>query len=884
MRNKTLRLLLAAALLIVASLITQARTNEEKAALNNHLTTYLNTDYPSAVTDVEVTADKVIIKGNCSGNGQFVLVELTPADDVTEDSTYIHRTNLTQSDFTVSLDRHCTYDGIGYDRLLSRWAIIDTSSGNDILVSHAHYADKVATISNPEPLIPTSKKGFGAGLGDLYMQDVVDCNVHYITINWVLTTFIAQNPIWANNIPYPYEGKEYYIDGGMIAAWDNYLRFYQLHNVSVSAILLITPTASDPSLTDLFRHPENNGGNYTMPNMTTMESVNLYAAILNYLASRYNSNTYGRIHHWIMHNEVDAAKEWTNMGDQPELVYNDTYIKSMRMCYNIVRQYDQNASVMGSYTHCWTKGYDSADFAPKKMLEQTVKYSQLEGDFLWGVAYHPYPQNLTLPEFWKNDGSSIYSLNSEYVTFKNLEVINEWIKLPQNLYQGMVKRNLFLSENGTNSPTYSDRDLALQAAGGCWAWKKTNALDGIDAIMWHNWMDNREEGGLRIGLRFFPDDETNPGGAKPVWYVWQNADTPNEDSFFEQYKTYLGINDWSEIFQQMQGTGNVLNPNYYYIIEAEDYDTGGKSVAYDNNMTTPVSDYRSDSEDANISPTSSMSGGYGIFDMGASTESYNLDEWVDPSSKTISPDMAIKNWGSWYNYTIFAPEDMYVDINIKYNLKWVTYGKIAAYGLEPGTNSYQIDGAPELNWPKHYTGSMILMLDGNNLKTTQTSRPIAPDEYQSTGSNFTKIVKDTTNWHSTLVNGTEPNDTLWMWPVQGRANTLTSRYNATPDYKDVFLSKGAHTFRIKSLCSSWNYDCMKIVINQTSGLHTLNSTNKRDLNVYGGRGTIIINEKPPVTIYDINGRQIAKATTTVSVPSGIYIVKGEQSSKKVIVN
>lgn len=176
------------------------------------------------------------------------------------------------------------------------------------------------------------------------------------------------------------------------------------------------------------------------------------------------------------------------------------------------------------------------------------------------------------------------------------------------------------------------------------------------------------------------------------------------------------------------------------------------------------------------------------------------------------------------------------------------------------------------------------MLDGNNLKTTQTARPIAPDEFQSTGSNFTKIVKDTTNWQSTLVNGVEPNDTLWMWPVQGRANTLTSRYNATPDYKGVLLSKGTHIFRIKSLCSSWNYDCMKIVINQTSDLHTLNSTNNRELNVYGGRGTIIINENLPVCIYDINGQQIAITKTTMSIPSGIYIVKGEHSSKKVLVN
>ncbi len=124
--------------------------------------------------------------------------------------------------------------------------------------------------------------------------------------------------------------------------------------------------------------------------------------------------------------------------------------------------------------------------------------------------------------------------------------------MPQNKYRGIIKRNLFLSENGTNSLSYSERDLALQAAGACWAWKKANSLDGIDAIMWHNWMDNRVEYGLRIGLRFYPDDETNPGGQKPVWFVWKNANTINEDSFFEQYKSYIGINEWNDIFHSLQ--------------------------------------------------------------------------------------------------------------------------------------------------------------------------------------------------------------------------------------------------------------------------------------------------------------------------------------------
>ena len=61
------------------------------------------------------------------------------------------------------------------------------------------------------------------------------------------------------------------------------------------------------------------------------------------------------------------------------------------------------------------------------------------------------------------------------------------------------------------------------------------------------WIDNRNEGGLRIGLRRFPDDEQEPGGAKPVWYVFKAADTKNENTVFDVYKSLIGIQNWDEV-------------------------------------------------------------------------------------------------------------------------------------------------------------------------------------------------------------------------------------------------------------------------------------------------------------------------------------------------
>lgn len=512
------------------------RPKDPKEKMASNLKNYLAKDYPSKVTNVEVTSGKVIIKGSCGGSGTYILADITPWQDVTEMETFPYTENISGQDFTVSVDRIASREGIRYDRVFSKWAIVKVDRDRQTLDSHARYADEVAPKATPAALALKNKKGFGAGNSDLYFQDCNDMNVGSITMNVLLSGYLT-----GEGSGYSYGGKTYNL-GSQKNYVDRVTSKASEMGIVVSAIILC-PSNS------IFKDPENDGGNYSMPNITTAAAFNLYAAALDHMASTHCTPD-KRISHWIMHNEVDFANEWTNMGSQPMMRYLDRYIKSMRICYNIVRQYDQNASVLGSYTHNWTNV--DGDYAPKEMLEKTVEYSAAEGDFRWGVAYHPYPQDLTKPSFWMNDTQATYSMNSKYVTFKNLEVIDAWIKRKANLYKGTTKRLLFLSEQGTNSPSYSESDLALQAAGGAWAWKKVSKLDGIDAIQWHNWADNKAEGGLRIGLRTFDEGSVQSMTPKPVWYVWKAAGTTEEDTVLDQYKTTLGITDWNSILNTVE--------------------------------------------------------------------------------------------------------------------------------------------------------------------------------------------------------------------------------------------------------------------------------------------------------------------------------------------
>ncbi|WP_449046761.1 DUF5722 domain-containing protein [Parapedobacter sp.] len=518
---------------------------------------YLRKDYPDQVTLVDVTADKIRVEGTLTTTAPMFLAEITPYDELTEMSVFENGIDISGGAFAVEVDRYVERDGFNYDRALSKWVIVNTQQGSPDIRSHAHFPDRIQPERTmlPQPL--RGRKGLGGyAYNRGFIEDLDDLSISSITVNIPVTSLMYLDAR-ANTFAHEYGGKTYYVSAAQVENLDKTLQTAASKDIVVSAIILVQKAseAADPRVGQLLQHPQFSGGDafFTMPRMDQPESVNLYAAMLDFLADRYSrpGNRYGRIHKWIMHNEVDVGTVWTNMGlGRPMHVFLDAYYKSMRMCYTIARNYDANAEVLGSFTHSWTEPAPGGDYATLDLLGGLLDYSRVEGDFKWGLACHPYPQDLNEPKTW-NDKAATFSMGSPLVTFKNLEVLDAWIKKTDHKYKQSIKRTLWLSENGTNSRSYGTQDLMEQAAGFAYAWKKFKYLDGIDAIQWHNWIDNRGEFGLRIGLRRFPDDEQDPGGRKPVWYAYQAAGTDKEDEVFEPYKAIIGIGSWDEVLNDL---------------------------------------------------------------------------------------------------------------------------------------------------------------------------------------------------------------------------------------------------------------------------------------------------------------------------------------------
>jgi hypothetical protein len=550
LRNVTLRAL-SDAELEKPSRIAKERADDKQ--LLSGLTSYLGRQYPEKVTSVYVGNSTVRIEGSTdSDNEELYLAEVPLYENITELHRFDYVTKITSSEhrFQIELSRFRTLPDGRYDRLLSKWAIVRKSASGFNLVSHARYPDEVKPLWNYADEQPRCKKGLGGVAVDHGLDDLDQLGgVCSITVNIFLD--FMHSHAKPGDISFSYAGQVYFADAKAISDYDRVLQFAAQRHIVASAIILVRPVHEfyDHAIGTLMAHPDADpSGLYAMPNITNLDSLQVYAAALNFLAERYSraDEQYGRIQNWIMHNEVDAGWIWTNAGEKSELTYMNLYNKSMRAMYLIARQYNPHSKVFISLTHFWNWTEDSHFYLGRKMLSDLVTYSHAEGDYEWAIAYHPYPESLFQSRAWE-DKKVTFSFDTPLITFKNIEVLNAWVQQPSTFYRGIKRRSIFLSEQGFNSPDYSEKSFTNQAAGLAYAWKKIESLDTIEAMDYHNWIDDRGEGGLRIRLRKYRDDPTDPTDKKPIWYLYQKLGTPEEDKASAFALPVIGIHDWNEV-------------------------------------------------------------------------------------------------------------------------------------------------------------------------------------------------------------------------------------------------------------------------------------------------------------------------------------------------
>lgn len=527
-----------------------------KQMLGDKVFSYLNTSYPCRITSVDVSEKHITVTGTTDGRPHLALAEVMPYENITELQKFCYTKSLSGNTFNIRINRYEKRDGFRYDRLLSKWVIVDMGGKFPVIASHAKHPTGISprnTVPSHKPFNKKGMLGIASWPGPEGIVDLDTMNAATIGIGITLNSMFHLTPSSPKDVAFTYGGETYYADGDVLARTDEMVEAYNRHDCHVLCYVRNYPANedwTDSVSSRVLIHPQCNGGYQCAMNIANAEGLNAVAACLDFIGRRY-STPGRRIHIWATQNEVNANRSWCNLGDNnPEVYFSDYYTRMMRVMHDIFHQYDQNTAVLAVFEHNWAQSQASMSSYPaRNVLDFILLSSAAEGDFYWGMGAHPYP--LHHPDFWAKDvpPEITPSDDSPKVTFKNLEVINRWILNPKHFYKGNIKRPLYLCENGISSTEFTPQCLTLQAAATAWAWKKASAMDGVDSFMWYSPNDYSGDFGLNLGLRFAGSYKDNPGGRKPSWFVWQAAGSDREDEVFAPYLEVIGITSWDQIFE-----------------------------------------------------------------------------------------------------------------------------------------------------------------------------------------------------------------------------------------------------------------------------------------------------------------------------------------------
>src|SRR5690606_35519156 len=128
----------------------------------------------------------------------------------------------------------------------------------------------------------------------------------------------------------------------------------------------------------------------------------------------------------IIGNEVQSHWDWHNQGDaRPEEVLRDYHV-AVRIADLVARSLHSRFTTYISMDHRWARaanGFRPLRSIPgERLLADFARLCREGGDFPWALAFHPYPEDLFQPSFWK-DRAAPLSLDAPVITFRNIEVL-----------------------------------------------------------------------------------------------------------------------------------------------------------------------------------------------------------------------------------------------------------------------------------------------------------------------------------------------------------------------------------------------------------------------------------------------------------------------------
>lgn len=355
----------------------------------------------------------------------------------------------------------------------------------------------------------TSKKGlqgvaYASDSNNPQPLDARYTNTKQTLINLDLSTIVSKSPK-SGYAAYSYKGNTYYFSEledlqANIRSLNYGYKQYLYGNsgrtpVAVTLCLLLGYNEENSFLID----PAARKAGYTYYTLNVREGYarDTLEALFFYLGEMFGkSDCY--VTNWILGNEINSSKAWNYSGGLSFDTYMNCYVTAFRMLYTGVKTEKIGNTVSISLDNGWIDAPDT--YSGKATLDAFAqKIYEQNPDIDWSIAYHPYSYPLARADFWNDYCNTTDSLNTPYISMRNITVLTNYVsKLESNYNKNVGSIRVLLTEQGYSHSAGAE----VQAEAIVRGYYIAEFNDRIDAFIIRAVSDDRDEmsGKLYFGL------------------------------------------------------------------------------------------------------------------------------------------------------------------------------------------------------------------------------------------------------------------------------------------------------------------------------------------------------------------------------------------------
>lgn len=482
--------------------------------------------------------------------------------DSLEGWTPVAEVESREGEYAYVLETSLLQEGVG-SHLSSRFVIAEEKEGTYVPLSD------FAWITNPEVLseeIPVRKALTGQGgnskkglqVVNNILPDIGDLGVSHAFFNIVLQEVISLEPTAYYQ---DYNGTRYYFTDRIIKDFDSLLGTLYDTGAQMTVAIL---SEYRPGY-EFLLYPGVNIRPETQDyawNTKDAKSAGYIHATLYYLANRYNGTDQkiGKVTNWVIGNEVNDNLQYYYMGPKDRNSFVTEYYNTFRIAYNALKSGNAAANVYIPLQGRWMTADTMTDYGGRGFLETFNNLAKSQGNFDWGVAYHPYSYPISTSNILK-DGTSMVdqygnlvdaghvtnAWNTTLITMKNINVLTDYLNTTNLKTASGNTRSVILAEQGWTSVSNSGATETTQAANIALAYYKAEMNPDIDAFLLRAHVD-AEEGSPYFKFGLWSSSQSNFASTKKLSYnIYKYIDTKESLAVTEFAKSILGISDWASV-------------------------------------------------------------------------------------------------------------------------------------------------------------------------------------------------------------------------------------------------------------------------------------------------------------------------------------------------